>query len=150
MALGRRMFVAQTEWKAEHETPFPGFVAVDKFYNGAAETTSSIVASLDAHTEYMKLKCVVDLLSEDEIRIGESFGKCKPSDRSKTGKRILYIVTSEDKRYYDWIPSMVYSLFFDELYHLTAVDESLHETLPQHLTFLMDEFSNHVTLPDSL
>jgi len=144
----RRMFVAQTEWKAEHETPFPGFVAVDKFYNGAAETTSSIVASLDAHCRYMKLKCVVDLLSEDEIRIGESFGKCKPSDRSKTGKRILYIVTSEDKRYYDWIPSMVYSLFFDELYHLTAVDESLHETLPQHLTFLMDEFSN-VTLPDS-
>lgn len=43
---------------------------------------------------------------------------------------------------------MVYSLFFDELYHLTAIDPMMHETLPQHLTFLMDEFSN-VTLPDS-
>ena len=40
---------------------------------------------------------------------------------------------------------MVYSLFFDELYHLTAIDPSLHETLPQHLTFLMDEFANGVT-----
>ena len=43
---------------------------------------------------------------------------------------------------------MVYSLFFDELYHLTAIDPKLHETLPHHLTFLMDEFAN-VTLPDS-
>lgn len=144
----KRMFAAQADWAAEHDTPFPGWVAVDKFYNGAAETTSSIVASLDAHCRYMKLQCVVDLLSEDEINIGASFGKCEVTDNCSTGKRILYIVTSEDKRYYDWIPSMVYSLFFDELYHLTAVDESLHETLPQHLTFLLDEFSN-VTLPDS-
>ncbi len=139
---------AQKEWHKDHDTDFPGYVAVEKFYNGAAETTSSIVASLDAHCRYMKLKCVVDLLSEDEIHIGKSFGYSKPSPESKSGKRILFIVTSEDKRYYDWIPSMVYSLFFDELYHLTAIDPSLHESLPQHLTFLMDEFAN-VTLPDS-
>lgn len=139
---------AQREWKAKHDTDFPGYVAVEKYYNGAAETTSSIVASLDAHCRYMKLSCVIDLLSEDEIHIGESFGYSKPRRDCRTGKRILFIVTSEDKRYYDWIPSMVYSLFFDELYHLTAIAPSLHETLPQHLTFLMDEFAN-VTLPDS-
>ena len=139
---------AQLTWKDKHDTDFPGYVAIEKYYNGAAETTSSIVASLDAHCRYMKLQCVVDLLSEDEIHIGESFGYCKPNEASRTGKRILFIVTSEDKRYYDWIPSMVYSLFFDELYHLTAIDPDMHETLPEHLTFLMDEFSN-VTLPDS-
>ena len=139
---------ANLKWKDTHDTAFPGYVAIEKFYNGAAETTSSIVASLDAHCRYMKLSCVVDLLSEDEIHIGESFGYSKKSEASKSGKRILFIVTSEDKRYYDWIPSMVYSLFFDELYHLTAIDATLHETLPQHLTFLMDEFAN-VTLPDS-
>lgn len=136
------------EWKAHHDYEFPGIVDIRKYYNGAAETTSSIVASLDAHCRYMKLKCVIDLLSEDEIHITDSFGYCRKTEESKTGKRILYIVTSEDKRYYDWIPSMVYSLFFDELYHLTAIDHKLHETLPEHLTFLMDEFSN-VTLPDS-
>lgn len=139
---------ANLKWKDTHDTAFPGYVAIEKFYNGAAETTSSIVASLDAHCRYMKLSCVVDLLSEDEIHIGESFGYSKKSESSSTGKRILFIVTSEDKRYYDWIPSMVYSLFFDELYHLTAIDPKLYETLPQHLTFLMDEFAN-VTLPDS-
>lgn len=139
---------AQHKWKDEFNMDFPGFVAIEKYYNGAAETTSSIVASLDAHCRYMKLACVQDLLSEDEIHIGESFGYSRPSENSRTGKRILFIVTSEDKRYYDWIPSMVYSLFFDELYHLTAIDPKLHETLPQHLTFLMDEFAN-VTLPDS-
>ena len=139
---------AQLKWKDKYNKDFPGFIAIEKYYNGAAETTSSIVASLDAHCRYMKLACVQDLLSEDEIHIGESFGYSKPNENSRTGKRILFIVTSEDKRYYDWIPSMVYSLFFDELYHLTAIDPELHETLPQHLTFLMDEFAN-VTLPDS-
>ncbi|MDO5292749.1 MAG: type IV secretory system conjugative DNA transfer family protein [bacterium] len=139
---------AQLKWKKTHESDFPGYVAIEKYYNGAAETTSSIVASLDAHCRYMKLQCVIDLLSEDEIHIADSFGYSKPSEYSSTGKRILFIVTSEDKRYYDWIPSMVYSLFFDELYHLTAIDPKLHETLPHHLTYLMDEFAN-VTLPDS-
>ena len=139
---------ARLQWKKNHDSDFPGYVAIEKYYNGAAETTSSIVASLDAHCRYMKLQCVVDLLSEDEIHIADSFGYSRKSENSSTGKRILFIVTSEDKRYYDWIPSMVYSLFFDELYHLTAIDPKLHETLPQHLTFLMDEFAN-VTLPDS-
>ncbi|MCR5339263.1 MAG: type IV secretory system conjugative DNA transfer family protein [Lachnospiraceae bacterium] len=141
---------AQKAWKEDRhmENDFPGYVSIEKYYNGAAETTSSIVASLDAHCRYMKLECVADLLSEDEIRIADSFGYSRPDRHSKTGKRILFIVTSEDKRYYDWIPSMIYSLFFDELYHLTTIDPKLKETLPQHLTFLMDEFSN-VTLPDS-
>ena len=30
------------------ESDFPGYVAIEKYYKGAAETTSSIVASLDA------------------------------------------------------------------------------------------------------
>lgn len=125
-----------------------GLVDIRKFYSGAQETTSSIVASLDAHCRYMKLQCVKRLLSEDEIDIKNSFGYCKKTKNSPTGKRILFIVTSEDKRYYDWITSMVYSMFFDELYHLTTVDPLLHDTLPEHLTFLMDEFAN-ITLPDS-
>ncbi len=129
-------------------THFPGYVDIEKFYNGAAETTSSIVASLDAHCRYMKLKCVQELLSDDEIEIAKTFGYSKPDEFSKTGKRILYIVTSENQRYFDWITSMIYSLFFDELYHLTATDPIFHETLPIHLTFLMDEFAN-ITLPDS-
>ena len=144
----KRLEKANSDWKANHEMPLPGFKEVEKYYHGAFETTSSIVATLDAHCRYMKLPCVIDLLSEDEIKIKESFGYSEKSEDSSTGKRILFIVTSEDKRYYDWIPSMVYSLFFDELYHLTAIDPKLHETLPQHLTFLMDEFAN-VTLPDS-
>jgi type IV secretion system protein VirD4 len=151
----RRFQKANEEWhkgsytngepQAEH---LKGFVDIEKYYTGAQETTSSIIASLDAHCRYMKLQCVKELLSEDDIDIKNSFGYCKRSKASPTGKRILYIVTSEDKRYYDWITSMVYSMFFDELYHVTTMDPSLHDTLPEHLTFLMDEFNN-ITLPDS-
>jgi len=149
----RLMTDADKRWREspEHKddgSHFPGYVEIEKFYNGAAETTSSIVATLDAHCRYMKLRCVQELLSEDEIKIAETFGYSKPDDKSSTGKRILYMVTSENQRYFDWIVSMIYSLFFDELYHLTMIDPWFHETLPQHLTFLMDEFAN-VTLPDS-
>lgn len=144
---------ADEDWRSgkidgiEHEEHIPGFVDIEKYYTGAQETTSSIIASLDNHCKYMKLKCVQELLSEDDIRIEESFGYCKKNKRSPSGKRILYIGTSEDKRYFDWITSMVYALFFDTLYHLTTIDPSLNKTLPIHLTFLMDEFNN-ITLPD--
>lgn len=146
---------ANEQWKAgkfthgvKQEDNLKGWIDIEKFYTGAQETTSSIVASLDAHCRYMKLQCVQDLLSEDDIDIINSFGYCKKSDKCPTGKRILYIVTSEDKRYFDWITSMIYSMFFEELYHVTTIDPELHERLPEHLTFLMDEFNN-ITLPDS-
>jgi type IV secretion system protein VirD4 len=131
----------------KHTEDLKGIVDVRKFYNGAQETTSSIVASLDTHCRYMKLDCVKELLSEDDINIIENFGYCKKTKRCPTGKRILYLVTSENKRYFDWIPSMIYSIFFEQLYHLTGTDPSLNKTLPEHLTFLMDE-ANNVTLPD--
>ena len=149
-----KKWLAGAYTKDNHGNPIPqeenlkGLVDIRKIYTGAQETSSSIVSSLDAHCKYMKLDCVKELLSEDEIDITNSFGYCKKSKASPTGKHILFIVTSEDKRYYDWITSMVYSLFFDDLYHLTAIDETLEEHLPIHLTFLMDEFAN-VTLPDS-
>lgn len=140
---------ANEKWYREgHEGDFPGYNDIEKYYNGAAETTSSIVASLDTHCRYMKLKCVEELLSEDEIDITNNFGYMKKNRKSLTGKRALFIVTSENDRYYDWITSMIYSLMFSELYHITNTDVSFQGTLPNHLTFLMDEFAN-VTLPDS-
>lgn len=139
---------ANEAWRVDHDADLKGLVDVRKYYNGAQETTSSIVASLDAHCAYMKLDCVKELLSSDDIRIDETFGYCTKTKKAETGKYILFIVTSEDKRYYDWIPSMIYSLFFEELYHLTTSDPKLNQSLPEHLTFLMDEFAN-VTLPDS-
>ena len=137
-------------WKAEHNgQELKGFRDIEKIYSGAHETASSIVSSLDAHCKYMKLDCVVHLLSEDDIDFINTFGYCKKTKKSKSGKHILYLVTSENVRYFDWIPSMIYSLFIEKLYDLTATDKSLHQTLPEHLTFLMDEFYN-TTLPDSI
>ena len=141
---------ANEKWKMEHNGEnLKGYTDIEKIYTGAQETSSSIVASLDAHCKYMKLDCVIELLSEDDLDFINTFGYCKPSSISKTGKYILYIVTSENERYYDWIPSMVYSLFISKLYNLTATDESLNQTLPVHLTFLMDEFAN-TTLPGDI
>lgn len=147
--LMQRFIRANNKWKEDHDgKELKGFRDVEKIYTNAQETASSIVSSLDAHCKYMKLDCVVDLLSNDDLNFIETFGRGRTTKRSSTGKYILYMVTSESVRHFDWIPSMIYSLFIDKLYTLTKNDLSLHQTLPNHLTFLMDEFYN-VTLPDS-
>ena len=147
--LMQRFIRANNQWKADHDgKELKGFRDVEKIYTNAQETASSIVSSLDAHCKYMKLDCVVDLLTNDDLNFIETFGRGKPTKRSPTGKYILYMVTSESVRHFDWIPSMIYSLFIDKLYTLTKNDPTLNLTLPNHLTFLMDEFYN-VTLPDS-
>ena len=147
--LMQRFIRANNKWKEEHDgKELKGFRDVEKIYTNAQETASSIVSSLDAHCKYMKLDCVVELLSNDDLNFIETFGRGRLTKRSPTGKYILYMVTSESVRHFDWIPSMIYSLFIDKLYTLTKNDPSLHQTLPNHLTFLMDEFYN-VTLPDS-
>ncbi|MGO4970518.1 VirD4-like conjugal transfer protein, CD1115 family [[Clostridium] aminophilum] len=147
--LMQRFIRANNKWKAEHNgEELKGFRDVEKIYTNAQETASSIVSSLDAHCKYLKLDCVVNLLSSDDLDFANTFGHAKKSKKSPTGKYILFMVTSESVRHFDWIPSMIYSLFIDKLYALTKNDPSLHQTLPEHLTFLMDEFAN-VTLPDS-
>lgn len=124
-----------------------GFIDVRDLYNGAFETTAGVIESLKNHTKDMKYDSVIELLSEDDIDIVNNFVYCKKNKLSRTGKRVLFMVTSETKRQYDWITSMIYYFAIDTCYHYTTVDESLHQTLPYHLTFLMDECSN-VTLPD--
>ncbi|MDD3416005.1 MAG: type IV secretory system conjugative DNA transfer family protein [Lachnospiraceae bacterium] len=147
--LMQRFIRANNKWKDEHNgQELKGFRDVEKIYTNAQETASSIVSSLDAHCKYMKLDCVVDLLSSDDLDFINTFGYGRKTKKAPTGKYILYMVTSESVRHFDWIPSMIYSLFIDKLYTLTKNDPSLHQTLPNHLTFLMDEFAN-VTLPDS-
>jgi type IV secretion system protein VirD4 len=147
--LMQRFIRANNDWMKGHNgEELKGFRDVEKIYTNAQETASSIISSLDAHCKYMKLDCVVDLLSSDDLDFINTFGYGKKSKKSETGKYILYMVTSESVRHFDWIPSMIYSLFIDKLYALTKNDASLHQTLPNHLTFLMDEFYN-VTLPDS-
>lgn len=147
--LMQRFIRANNRWKEDHNgQELKGFKDVEKVYTNAQETASSIVSSLDAHCKFMKLDCVVDLLSSDDLDFINTFGYGRKTKKVPTGKYILYMVTSESVRHFDWIPSMIYSLFIDKLYTLTKNDPSLHQTLPNHLTFLMDEFYN-VTLPDS-
>lgn len=139
-----------TDGKPQKED-LKGWVDVNKLYNLAQETASSVTATLDAHCKFMKLECVKKLLSEDEVDIINTFGYSRASkdDKNGTQKTILYISTSENIEYYNWILSMIYSLFFNKLYDLTDTDPSIHETLPIPLTFLMDEFSN-TFVPDKI
>ena len=150
----QRFLRANEKWKEGAYTngvpqtdDLKGFIDIRDLYNGAFETTAGVIESLKNHTKDMKYDSVVELLSDDDIDIVNNFVYSRKNKHSSTGKRCLFMVTSETKRQYDWITSMIYYFAIDTCYHYTTVDESLHQTLPNHLTFLMDECSN-VTLPD--
>lgn len=106
----RRFEDANREWHlgkftggVPQEDDLKGLVDIRKFYNGAHETTSSIVASLDAHCRYMKLNCVKELLSEDDLKIDDRFGYCKKTKASSTGREYLLQI-SESGGIYLMVP----------------------------------------------
>lgn len=145
----QRFLRANEEWKEKHNgEEFKGFQDIDSIYSNAHETASSIVTSLSRHCEHMMIDSVINLLSHDDLDFLNTFGHAKKSKKSPTGKYVLFMITSEGERHFDWIPSMIYSLFFSKIYSLTKNDPTLNQTLPEHVTCLMDEFYN-VTLPDS-
>ena len=121
-----------------------GWVDIREIYGQPAVTAANIMSTLSAHATHMKYSCVKTLLSEDEIDITNTFGYGRQSQDGSYGshKCILYIATDENNHIFDWIMGMIYNLFFNELYHLTDTDPSVHETLPIPLTFLMEEFAN--------
>ena len=133
----QRFLRANEQWKSgeidgiKHEDDLKGFIDIRDLYNGAFETTAGVIESLKNHTKDMKYDSVIELLSDDDINIVNNFVYSRKNKRSSTGKRVLFLVTSETKRQYDWITSMIYYFVIDTCYHYTTVDESLHQTLPK-------------------
>lgn len=149
---------ANEEWLAGKYTkgvpqkePLKGWLDIKDVYSQPAITASNIKATLDTHTEHMKYDCVKKFLSDDEIDITNRFGYGRRTKDDPYGSRktALFIITDENNHIFDWIPGMIYSIFFNELYRLTDTDHSLKAKLPIPLTFLMDEFAN-TFVPDNM
>ena len=88
----QRFIRANNKWKEDHNgQELKGFRDVEKIYTNAQETASSIVSSLDAHCKYMKLDCVVDLLSSDDL---DSSIHLDTEEKEESTYRKIYIVHS--------------------------------------------------------
>lgn len=111
-------------------------ISYNKAMGGAADTVRSIISTLNSRMTRLQTESVLDLLSDDEVDI----------DRIGTQKTVVFCCIPDNDRTYNFIISMLYRQMFRRMYY--QADFIYGGTLPVHVTFMLDEFSN-VKLPDN-
>lgn len=116
----------------------PDHIAV-KYYrdyrSGSAKTLKSIQITLASRLEKFNLESMAALVATDELDLG-SLGE----------KRVaLFALIPDNDTSYNFIVSILYTQLFQQLFSLA--DAKYGGSLPEHVHFVMDEFSN-VSLPD--
>jgi len=120
----------------------PAKVAYLKVRSGAKDTIRSIIISAHARFAYLQNPKVLRILDHDDMNIralGE--GVYENPDR----KTALFCVIPDNDKSYNFLVGVLYSQIFQELYYIA--DFKYGGSLPIHVAFWMDEFSN-VALPD--
>ena len=120
------------------EAEAPGHIAL-KYYrayrSGSAKTLKSIQITLAARLEKFNLTSLSDLTSVDELDL-QSLGKRKTA---------LFALIPDNDTSFNFLVSILYTQLFQQLFYVA--DHQYGGSLPVHVHFLMDEFSN-VSLPD--
>lgn len=116
----------------------PNHIAV-KYYNyyrsGSGKTLKSIQITLMSRLEKFNLKSLAALTITDELDL-PSLGEKKVA---------LFAQIPDNDGSFNFVVSMLYTQIFQQLFSLA--DRKYGGSLPVHVHFLMDEFSN-VALPD--
>ena len=120
------------------EAEDPGHIAL-KYYrayrSGSAKTLKSIQITLAARLEKFNLTSLADLTSVDELDL-QSLGERKTA---------LFALIPDNDTSFNFLVSILYTQLFQQLFYVA--DHQYGGSLPVHVHFLMDEFSN-VSLPD--
>jgi type IV secretion system protein VirD4 len=116
----------------------PDHIAV-KYYrdyrSGSAKTLKSIQITLAARLEKFNLESLAALTVTDELDL-TSIGEKKTA---------LFVIIPDNDTSFNFLVSILYTQLFQALFY--QADHKHDGSLPIHVHFLMDEFSN-VSLPD--
>ena len=107
----------------------------DAYHSGSAKTLKSIQITLAARLEKFNLDSVAGLTITDELelwKMGEE-------------KTALFAIIPDNDTSFNFLVSLLYTQLFQQLFEVA--DKKYGGSLPVHVQFLMDEFSN-VSLPD--
>ena len=120
------------------EAEEPDHIAV-KYYKlyrkGSGKTLKSIQITLAAKLEKFNLTEMEKLTATDELEI----------EKMGTEKAALFIIVPDSDTSFNFLVSILYTQLFQTLFY--QADYVHHGSLPIHVHFVMDEFSN-VALPD--
>ncbi len=120
------------------EMEHPEHIALKYYRNyrsGSAKTLKSIQITLAARLEKFNLESLAGLTATDEMDL-PSLGERKVA---------LFALIPDNDTSFNFLVSVLYTQLFQQLFYLA--DHRYGGSLPVHVHFLMDEFSN-VSLPD--
>ena len=105
------------------------------YHSGSAKTLKSIQITLAARLEKFNLESMAMLTATDEL------------DLSSMGERkvALFALIPDNDTSFNFLVSILYTQLFQQLFY--TADRKYGGSLPVHVHFCMDEFSN-VSLPD--
>ncbi|MBE6035559.1 MAG: type IV secretory system conjugative DNA transfer family protein [Clostridiales bacterium] len=113
----------------------PALIYYNQVMRGAADTTRSIIQTLNSRFGSIQNEAILDLLSDDEMDL-ETIGE---------RKTVIYCVIPDNDKTFNWLVGLLYSQMFQIMYY--QADFVYGGSLPVHVTFMLDEFAN-VALPD--
>lgn len=113
----------------------PALIYYNQVMRGAADTTRSIIQTLNSRFGSIQNEAILELLSDDEMEL-ESIGEQKTA---------VYCVIPDNDKTFNWLVGLLYSQMFQIMYY--QADFVYGGSLPVHVTFMLDEFAN-VALPD--
>lgn len=119
------------------EDEFPDHIAVKyykNYHSGAARTLKSIQITLISKLKQFNLEQVAKLTMTDEMNLNEMGER----------KIALFAIIPDNDTSFNFIVSILYTQLFQQLFYVA--DYKYGGTLPIHVHFIMDEFSN-VSLP---
>lgn len=120
----------------------PAVKQYNKCMRGAGDTVRSIIISTNSRLAFLENKQVLRILSRDDMKLEELGIGVNGDGETKTA---LFCVIPDSDKSYNFIIGMLYTQIFQELYY--QADFNYGGSLPIHVTFMLDEFSN-VALPD--
>ena len=120
----------------------PAVKQYNKCMRGAGDTVRSIIISANSRLAFLENEQVLDMLSDDDLKLAELGIGVNGDGRTKTA---LFCVIPDTDKSYNFIIGMLYTQIFQELYY--QADFNCGGRLPIHVTFMLDEFAN-VALPD--
>ena len=105
------------------------------YHSGSAKTLKSIQITLAARLEKFNLESVAMLTATDELDL------CSMGEK----KVALFALIPDNDTSFNFLVSILYTQLFQQLFY--TADRKYGGSLPVHVHFCMDEFSN-VSLPD--
>lgn len=117
----------------------PAVITYNRFRRGAGDTMRSIIISANSRFNQFDDPDILRILSGNDIPLDEIGAGINGDGRTKS---YLFIIIPDDDDTWNFIPGMIYTLMFQELYFQARI---FGGRLPIDVGFWFDEFANSVT-----